>query len=38
MCAQSKPEPAFLVYETTFLIRKICVQNKRGAAFQFIDH
>ena len=32
LCVQSKREAA-LVYSATFLIRKICVQNKPRAAF-----
>ena len=28
----------FLVYSATFLIRKICVQNKRGPLFSLLSY
>ena len=37
MCVQSKREPAFLVYQASFLIRKICVKNKRGLFFNLLS-
>ena len=38
MCVQSKQEPAYLVYQATFLIQKMCVQNKRRLLFNLLSY
>ena len=38
MRVQSKREPAFLVYQATFLIQKNCVQNNRGLLFNLLSY